>query len=196
MSFPQYFQYISNFRSQITYSYVKCGCSINFFLNSANQICRGTETSRYFRESLGLRDNESRLYFADIVLLSLCVVGFICGVFLVIICFSSLLLCCLFWCSRKAVLRDWGISWVSSFKVLFTVLLLNVVYRVSSCPIIRIFRLNTITPRMNAISSSRHLWVSAGTIKPTRRLVRPATTQIRLRFRAVWSESSLEACAF
>ena len=110
MSFPQYFQYISNFRSQITYSYVKCGCSINFFLNSANQICRGTETSRYFRESLGLRDNESRLYFADIVLLSLCVVGFICGVFLVIICFSSLLLLL-----PLLVLQESCASWLRNF---------------------------------------------------------------------------------
>ena len=33
-----------------------------FFLNSANLICRGTDISKYFRESLGLRDNESRLY--------------------------------------------------------------------------------------------------------------------------------------
>ena len=31
------------------------------FLNSANLICRGTDISKYFRESLGLRDNESRL---------------------------------------------------------------------------------------------------------------------------------------
>ena len=29
-SFPQYFQNISNFRSQITYSFVKCGASIIF----------------------------------------------------------------------------------------------------------------------------------------------------------------------
>ena len=29
-SFPQYFQYISNFRSQITYSFVKWGCSTYF----------------------------------------------------------------------------------------------------------------------------------------------------------------------
>ena len=29
-SFPQYFQLISNCRSQITYSYVKCDCSIYF----------------------------------------------------------------------------------------------------------------------------------------------------------------------
>ena len=32
------------------------------FLNSANLICRGTDISKYSRESLGLRDNESRLY--------------------------------------------------------------------------------------------------------------------------------------
>ena len=29
-SFPQYFQYISNFKSPITYIFVKCGCS-NYF---------------------------------------------------------------------------------------------------------------------------------------------------------------------
>ena len=61
-SFPQCFQYISNFKSPITYTYVKCGCSIYFFLNSANLICRSTDISKYFRESLGIRDNESRLY--------------------------------------------------------------------------------------------------------------------------------------
>ena len=61
-SFPQYFQHISNFKSPITYTYVKCDCSIYFFLNSANLICRSTEISKYFRESLGIRDNESRLY--------------------------------------------------------------------------------------------------------------------------------------
>ena len=32
------------------------------FLNSANLICRSTDISNYFRESLGIRDNESRLY--------------------------------------------------------------------------------------------------------------------------------------
>ena len=64
--FPQYFQYISNFWSQITYSFVKCGRSIYsnyFFLSSANLICRGTDISKYFRESRGLRDNKSRLYY-------------------------------------------------------------------------------------------------------------------------------------
>ena len=64
-SFPQYFQYISILRIQITYSFVKCGCLIYlFFLSSANLICRDTDISKYFRESLGLRDNESRLYLA------------------------------------------------------------------------------------------------------------------------------------
>ena len=62
-SFTQYFQYISNFKSPITYQFVKCGKSNYFFLNSANLICRTTDISKYFRESLGIRDNESRLYF-------------------------------------------------------------------------------------------------------------------------------------
>ena len=34
-----------------------------FFLNSANLICRDTDISYYFRESLELRDNESQQYF-------------------------------------------------------------------------------------------------------------------------------------
>ena len=51
-----------NFNSPITYIFVKCGCSNYFFLNSANLICRGTDISKYFRESLGIRDNESQLY--------------------------------------------------------------------------------------------------------------------------------------
>ena len=64
-SFPQYFQYNSNFKSPITYIFVKCGCSNEFFLNSANLICRGTDISTYFKESLGIRDNESLLYFLN-----------------------------------------------------------------------------------------------------------------------------------
>ena len=35
---------------------------IIFFLKSENLICRGTDISKCFRESLGIRDNESRLY--------------------------------------------------------------------------------------------------------------------------------------
>ena len=58
-SFPQYFQYISNFRSQITCSFVKWGCSSYLFPTFANLICRDTDISKYFRQSLELRDNES-----------------------------------------------------------------------------------------------------------------------------------------
>ena len=32
-----------------------------FFLNSASLICRGMDISKYFRDSLGIRDIESRL---------------------------------------------------------------------------------------------------------------------------------------
>ena len=58
-SFPQYFQNISNFRGQITYSSVKCGCSIYLFFiylyiffNSANLLCRGTDILKYFQSPL------------------------------------------------------------------------------------------------------------------------------------------------
>ena len=53
-SFPQCFRYISNL-------FVKCGCSIYFFFNSENLIYRGTDISKCFRESFGIRDNESWL---------------------------------------------------------------------------------------------------------------------------------------
>ena len=49
-------------KSPITHIFVKCGCSNYFFLNSANLLCRGTDILKYFRESLGIRDKESRLY--------------------------------------------------------------------------------------------------------------------------------------
>ena len=35
-----------------------------FFLKSANLICLSTDISKHFRESLGIRDNESRLYIS------------------------------------------------------------------------------------------------------------------------------------
>ena len=41
---------------------MKFGCSIGSFLNSANLICRSTDISQCFRESLRLRDNERQLY--------------------------------------------------------------------------------------------------------------------------------------
>ena len=36
--------------------------SIGIFLSSAHLICRSTDISKHFRESLRLQDNESRLY--------------------------------------------------------------------------------------------------------------------------------------
>ena len=56
--------YISNFRGHIPYIFVKCGCSIYCFPHSLN-----SDMSRYgyfdvFSESLGIRDNESRLYYS------------------------------------------------------------------------------------------------------------------------------------
>ena len=62
-SFPQYFRYVSNVKSPNIYKFVKCGCSNYFFLNFENLICWGTDISKCFRESLGIRHNESRLYF-------------------------------------------------------------------------------------------------------------------------------------
>ena len=67
--------YISNLRSQFTCSFVKFGCSIGIFLNSAHLICRSTDISKCFGGSLQLRDNESRLYCdaAAVVKIYLCV---------------------------------------------------------------------------------------------------------------------------
>ena len=63
-SFPQYFQYISNLGVKLRIHSVEGGCSINcFFLSSVNLICRTTDISKCFIETLGVRDNESRLYF-------------------------------------------------------------------------------------------------------------------------------------
>ena len=65
-----FYTYISYFRSQITYSFVNCGLFIGF-LTLSTLICRGTDISKCFSESLGIRDNESRLYFvANIYILN------------------------------------------------------------------------------------------------------------------------------
>ena len=42
---------------------MKCGCSIYFFLNSANLICRDTDISKFYSEAIGLRDNECLLSY-------------------------------------------------------------------------------------------------------------------------------------
>ena len=64
-SFPQYFQNVSNLGVRLHIHSVKGGCSINCFPESANLICRSTDISNCFIESLGVRDNESRLYIKN-----------------------------------------------------------------------------------------------------------------------------------
>ena len=54
--------YISNFRSQIAYSLLNVVVQFIVFLTHSTVICRGMDISKYFSESLGIRDNESRLY--------------------------------------------------------------------------------------------------------------------------------------
>ena len=61
-SFPQYFQYISNLRVKLQFILLKVVVRLIVFLKSANLICRSTDSSKCFIESLGFRDNESRLY--------------------------------------------------------------------------------------------------------------------------------------
>ena len=39
---------------------------MGIFLNSGNLICRNTDISKCFRESLRLRDNESQLYVVKV----------------------------------------------------------------------------------------------------------------------------------
>ena len=60
--------YISNFRSQITYPFVVVQFIV--FLTLSTLICRGTDISKCFSESLGIRDNESRLYLYEDTLYS------------------------------------------------------------------------------------------------------------------------------
>ena len=61
-----FYIYISNFRSQITYWFAKWVVQFIVFLTLSTLICRSTDISKCFSESLGIRDNESRLYTADI----------------------------------------------------------------------------------------------------------------------------------
>ena len=50
-----------NFKSQITYSLLNVVVQFIVFLTLSTLICRGTDISKYFSESLGIPDNESRL---------------------------------------------------------------------------------------------------------------------------------------
>ena len=60
-----FYIYISNFRSQITYPFVKYVVQFIVFLTLSTLICRGTDISKCFSESLGIRDNESLLYIVS-----------------------------------------------------------------------------------------------------------------------------------
>ena len=61
-SFPQYFQYIST-GVKLHIHLLNVVVRFIVFLTSAALIFRGTDISKCFRGSLGIRDNESRLYF-------------------------------------------------------------------------------------------------------------------------------------
>ena len=54
--------YISNFRSQINIYLLNVVVKFTVFITLSILICRGTDISKYFSESLGIRDNESLLY--------------------------------------------------------------------------------------------------------------------------------------
>ena len=64
-SFSQYFAISLTSRVQLHINLLNVVVRI-CFLNSATLICRSTDISKYLRESLGIRDNESRLYFSKI----------------------------------------------------------------------------------------------------------------------------------
>ena len=54
-----FYKYISNFRSQITIHLLNVVVQFIVFLTISTLICRGTDISKYFSESLGIQDNES-----------------------------------------------------------------------------------------------------------------------------------------
>ena len=60
-SFPHYFIYISNFKLHIHLLNVVVQFIV--FLTLSTLICRGTDISKCFSDSLGIRDTESRLYY-------------------------------------------------------------------------------------------------------------------------------------
>ena len=98
-SFPLYFQYLKlkYICSPITYLFMKCGCSIYYFFNSANLICRGTDISKYLKESLGLPDQESRLFLYDgVCLFVFCCCFFVVVVSFVVVSFVVVFCCCCF----------------------------------------------------------------------------------------------------
>ena len=96
-SFPQYFQYISNLESNYIFILLKVVIRLIVFLSSANLICRSTDISKYFIESLGVRDNESRLYIIS-------------GSYDYNVLFGRLMVCILFTCLGRAVFLEYVLS--------------------------------------------------------------------------------------
>ena len=70
-SFPHYFIYIF-LTSGVKLHIHLLNVVVQFivFPTLSTLICRGTDISKYFREFLGIRDNESRLYLINCHLLS------------------------------------------------------------------------------------------------------------------------------
>ena len=62
-SFPHYFIYIFLTSGVKLHSHLlNVVVQFTVFLTLSTLICRGMDISKYFSESLGIRDNESRLY--------------------------------------------------------------------------------------------------------------------------------------
>ena len=72
-SFPHYYIYIF-LTSGVKLHIHLLNVIVQFivFLTLSTLICRGTDISKYFSESLGIRDNESRLYFRYAGFISAC----------------------------------------------------------------------------------------------------------------------------
>ena len=60
-----FYIYISNFRSQITYLLLNVVVQFIVILTLSTLICRDTDISKCSSESLGIRDNESQMYFGS-----------------------------------------------------------------------------------------------------------------------------------
>ena len=54
--------YISNLGGKLHIHLLNVVVQFIVFLTLSTLICRGTDISKYFSESLGIRDNESQLY--------------------------------------------------------------------------------------------------------------------------------------
>ena len=62
-SFPHYFIYIFlTSGAKLLIHLLNVVVQFIVFLTLSTLICRGTDISKYFNESFGIRDNESRLY--------------------------------------------------------------------------------------------------------------------------------------